>query len=250
LWRGNSEDGSGPVRRLSPEHPVPSHLQYPEFEEFFREKRGAADISLDPLLQDLNMKPDDQTGLHTPRPDVEDSDAALSAGMAAAFGASGTGSHHSASEPDAGAVIAGKYTLVESIGEGGMGSVWRAKQTEPVKRFVAVKLIKAGMDSKQVLARFEAERQALALMDHPNIAKVLDGGVTSGEPGGVSPGRPYFVMELVKGVPVTEYCDRCKLTPQGAVGTVRAGVPGDPARAPEGHHPPRHQTVECADRPV
>ena len=77
-----------------------------------------------------------------------------------------------------GAVIAGKYVLVEAIGEGGMGSVWRAKQTEPVKRFVAVKLIKAGMDSKQVLARFEAERQALALMDHPNIAKVLDGGLT------------------------------------------------------------------------
>ena len=80
-------------------------------------------------------------------------------------------------DEQAGVVIAGKYTLVEVIGEGGMGSVWRAKQTEPVKRFVAVKLIKAGMDSKQVLARFEAERQALALMDHPNIAKVLDGGL-------------------------------------------------------------------------
>ena len=106
----------------------------------------------------------------------------------------------------AGAVIAGKYTLVEVIGEGGMGSVWRARQTEPVKRFVAVKLIKAGMDSKQVLARFEAERQALALMDHPNIAKVLDGGLHDG--------RPYFVMELVKGVPITEYCDRRRLTPK------------------------------------
>jgi len=106
----------------------------------------------------------------------------------------------------AGAVIAGKYTLVEPIGEGGMGSVWRAKQTEPVKRFVAVKLIKAGMDSKQVLARFDAERQALAMMDHPNIAKVLDGGLHDH--------RPYFVMELVKGVPITEYCDALKLTPQ------------------------------------
>ena len=106
----------------------------------------------------------------------------------------------------AGAVIAGKYTLVEVVGEGGMGSVWRAKQTEPVKRFVAVKLIKAGMDSKQVLARFEAERQALAMMDHPNIAKVLDGGLHEH--------RPYFVMELVKGVPITEYCDHHKLTPQ------------------------------------
>src|SRR5438093_1469334 len=83
-----------------------------------------------------------------------------------------------------GAVI-GPYKLIEQIGEGGMGTVWMAQQTEPVKRLVAVKLIKAGMDSKQVIARFEAERQALALMDHPNIAKVLDGG-TSGEPSDVS----------------------------------------------------------------
>src|SRR5262249_39286535 len=78
---------------------------------------------------------------------------------------------------------------------------------------VALKLIKPGMDSKQVIARFEAERQALALMDHPNIAKVLDAGTTKGEPGGVSPGRPYFVMELVKGVPLTHYCDEQRLTP-------------------------------------
>ncbi|MFO0849911.1 MAG: protein kinase [Gemmataceae bacterium] len=104
------------------------------------------------------------------------------------------------------AVIARKYTLVEPIGEGGMGSVWRAKQTEPVKRFVALKLIKAGMDSRHVLARFEAERQALALMDHPNIAKVLDGGLHDQ--------RPFFVMELVKGVPITDYCDAHRLTPQ------------------------------------
>jgi eukaryotic-like serine/threonine-protein kinase len=104
------------------------------------------------------------------------------------------------------AVIAAKYTLAEPIGEGGMGSVWRARQTEPVKRYVAVKLIKAGMDSKQVLARFEAERQALALMDHPNIARVLDGGLHEG--------RPFFVMELVKGVPITEYCDARRLTPR------------------------------------
>jgi serine/threonine protein kinase len=106
----------------------------------------------------------------------------------------------------AGTVIAGKYTLLERVGEGGMGAVWRARQTEPVKRFVAVKLIKAGMDSRQVLSRFEAERQALALMDHPNIAKVHDGGLHEQ--------RPFFVMELVKGVPITEYCDRCKLTPK------------------------------------
>src|SRR5216683_6023198 len=112
-----------------------------------------------------------------------------------------------------GAVI-GPYKLIEQIGEGGMGTVWMAQQTEPVKRLVAVKLIKAGMDSRQVIARFEAERQALALMEHPNIAKVLDGGTTKGEPGGVSPGRPYFVMDLVKGVPITKYCDEHHLTPK------------------------------------
>jgi eukaryotic-like serine/threonine-protein kinase len=105
-----------------------------------------------------------------------------------------------------GVLIAGKYKLLEAIGEGGMGSVWLAIQTEPVKRRVAVKIIKAGMDSKAVLARFEAERQALAVMDHPNIAKILDGGLHEN--------RPFFVMELVKGVPITEYCDACKLTPR------------------------------------
>src|SRR5712692_1742047 len=100
-----------------------------------------------------------------------------------------------------GAVIAGRYKLLEQIGEGGMGTVWVAEQTQPVRRKVALKLIKAGMDSRTVLSRFEAERQVLALMDHPNIAKVLDGG--RGEPGGVSPGRPFFAMEYVKGVPIT-----------------------------------------------
>src|SRR5437867_8665257 len=88
-----------------------------------------------------------------------------------------------------------------------MGTVWMAQQTEPVKRLVSLKLIKAGMDSKQVIARFEAERQALALMDHPNIAKVLDAGTTG-------TGRPYFVMELVEGVPITRYCDEHRLSPQ------------------------------------
>jgi serine/threonine protein kinase/Tfp pilus assembly protein PilF len=103
--------------------------------------------------------------------------------------------------------VIGSYILLELIGEGGMGTVWMAQQTEPVKRLVAVKLIKAGMDSRQVIARFEAERQALALMDHPNIARVLDGGTTSA-------GRPYFVMDLVKGVPITRYCDEHHLTPR------------------------------------
>jgi serine/threonine protein kinase/lipoprotein NlpI len=103
-----------------------------------------------------------------------------------------------------GAVIAGRYTLQERIGEGGMGEVWVAKQTEPVKRKVALKLIKAGMDTKAVLQRFDAERQALALMDHPNIARVLDGGMTSDR-------RPFFVMELVNGLPLTRFCDEAKL---------------------------------------
>jgi WD40 repeat protein/serine/threonine protein kinase len=101
----------------------------------------------------------------------------------------------------------GPYKLIEVIGEGGMGTVWLAQQHTPVRRTVALKVIKAGMDSRQVVARFEAERQALALMDHPNIAKVHDGGVTPD-------GRPYFVMELVKGVPITKYCDENHLTPR------------------------------------
>ena len=104
-----------------------------------------------------------------------------------------------------GTVIAGRYTLVEVIGEGGMGSVYLASQTEPVKRQVALKLIKTGMDSRGVLARFDAERQALALMDHPNIARIYDGGLTPA-------GQPFFVMELVQGVPLTEYCDEQRLT--------------------------------------
>jgi eukaryotic-like serine/threonine-protein kinase len=101
----------------------------------------------------------------------------------------------------------GPYKLLQRIGEGGMGTVWMAEQTEPVKRRVAVKLIKVGMDSQQVLARFEAERQALALMDHPSIARVLDAGTTEN-------GRPFFVMEMVKGVPITKYCDDHHLPPK------------------------------------
>ncbi len=100
----------------------------------------------------------------------------------------------------------GRYKLLEQIGEGGFGTVWMAEQREPVTRRVALKIIKLGMDTKQVIARFEAERQALAIMDHPNIAKVFDAGATE-------TGRPYFVMELVKGVPITQYCDAQNLAP-------------------------------------
>jgi serine/threonine protein kinase len=103
------------------------------------------------------------------------------------------------------ATVIGHYKLLQKIGEGGMGEVWMAEQEEHIRRKVALKVVKLGMDTKQVIARFEAERQALALMDHPNIAKVLDAGATE-------TGRPYFVMELVRGVRITNYCDEHKLT--------------------------------------
>ena len=103
--------------------------------------------------------------------------------------------------------LIGPYKLLQQIGEGGMGVVYMAEQTQPVERRVALKIIKAGMDTQQVIARFEAERQALAMMDHPNIAKVLDAGTTS-------TGRPFFVMELVKGLPITQYCDEQHLSPR------------------------------------
>src|SRR5262249_14826941 len=129
--------------------------------------------------------------------------------------------------------VIGPYKLLEHIGEGGFGVVFMAEQQQPVRRKVALKVLKPGMDTRQVIARFEAERQALALMDHPNIAKVLEAGTTSGvrnqEPGVskqqrdrgrptpdsclLTPetGRPYFVMELVKGLPIIDYCDQNNL---------------------------------------
>src|SRR5262249_40004230 len=110
----------------------------------------------------------------------------------------------SPSVAEAPGTVIGPYKLMEQIGEGGMGGVYVAEQTQAVRRRVALKVIKAGMDTIRVIARFEAERQALAMMDHPNIAKVHDGGTTE-------PGRPYFVMELVHGIPITEYCDREQL---------------------------------------
>jgi serine/threonine protein kinase/tetratricopeptide (TPR) repeat protein len=123
-----------------------------------------------------------------------------------------TGAAVSSHESDADAPIQegpgariGRYKLLEKIGEGGFGAVYMAEQEEPVRRRVALKIIKLGMDTRAVVARFEAERQALAMMDHPNIAKVLDGGATAS-------GRPYFVMELVRGVSITAYCDEQRLT--------------------------------------
>ncbi|MHC4521014.1 MAG: serine/threonine protein kinase [Planctomycetota bacterium] len=99
----------------------------------------------------------------------------------------------------------GRYKLLHVLGEGGMGIVYLAQQAEPIRRHVALKVVKPGMDSARVIARFEAERQALALLDHPNIARVHDAGTTEA-------GRPYFVMEYVQGLPITDYCDQQKLT--------------------------------------
>ncbi len=113
-------------------------------------------------------------------------------------------STRAADERQEGSDQIGPYRLIQKIGEGGMGEVWVAEQREPIRRTVAVKVIKVGMDTRQVVARFETERQALALMDHPAIAKVLDAGATES-------GRPYFVMEHVKGEPITDYCDRHRL---------------------------------------
>ena len=133
----------------------------------------------------------------------------------------------------------GPYKLLQQIGEGGIGAVYMAEQEKPVRRRVALKITKPGMDSGLVVARFEAERQALAMMDHLNIARVLDAGATE-------TGRPYFVMELVHGVSITRYCDENKLTPRERLELFDPGLPGDPARPSEGRHPPRHQAFQRA----
>jgi tetratricopeptide (TPR) repeat protein len=146
---------------------------------------ASADATVDSGARDQDL---DVTGTHTPQPDN-----------------STTSDYRPQIEP--GLVIASRYTLVQKIGEGGMGEVWVARQTEPVKRKVALKLIKTGMDSRAVVARFEQERQALAMMDHPNIARVLDGGMTP-------TGQPFFVMELVNGLPLMKFCDEARLTPR------------------------------------
>jgi serine/threonine protein kinase len=134
-------------------------------------------------------------------------------------------------------MIAGRYTLLELLGEGRMGTVYRADQTATVKRQVALKLIKIGMDSRAVLARFDAERQALALMDHPNIARVCDGGTTEA-------GQPFFVMELVSGEPITDYCDCRRLSVRARLElfvSVRPAV----QNPPEGDHPPGPEAEQC-----
>src|SRR5579859_3947823 len=144
-----------------------------------------------------------QLGLEEPGNDAEP--AKLSApGKAAPDEAPGPPRESDSVEERIGTTI-GRYKLLQQIGEGGFGVVFMAEQTEPVQRRVALKVIKAGMDTREIIARFEAERQALALMDHPNIAHVLDGGTTATR-------RPYFVMELVRGVPLTDYCDQAQLT--------------------------------------
>ena len=117
----------------------------------------------------------------------------------------GTSGYQESSDDRHGREVIGPYTLLQRIGQGGMGSVYMAEQTHPVRRRVALKLIKSGTDSREVIARFEAERQALAMMDHENIAKVFDAGTTEDR-------RPYFVMELVNGIPITDYCDEFKLS--------------------------------------
>jgi non-specific serine/threonine protein kinase/serine/threonine-protein kinase len=123
--------------------------------------------------------------------------------------------------------VIGRYKLLEQIGEGGFGVVFMAEQTEPVRRKVALKILKPGMDTRQVVARFEVERQALALMDDPNIAKVLDGGQTTS-------GRPYFVMDLVKGLPITEYCDQAQFTPRERLGLFYTSARRCSTRTPRG----------------
>ena len=153
-----------------------------------------------------------------------------------------TGSGGEQTRPDGSSqrsLVFGPYRLLQRVGEGGMGEVWVAEQLHPVRRRVALKVIKRGMDTAQVVARFEAERQALALMDHPAIARVFDAGATP-------QGRPYFVMEFVQGEPITAYCTRHKLTVAERLQLVIQVCEGGAARPSEGHHPPRSEALERA----
>ena len=134
-----------------------------------------------------------------------------------------------------GQIFAERFQLIRKLGEGGMGQVWLAEQTSPVKRQVALKLIKAGMYDESVVQRFQSERQSLAIMDHPAIAKVFDAGTTP-------QGQPYFVMEYVPGLPITEYCDQKKLRIADRLGLFIQGLRRRTACPPEGHHPSRFET--------
>jgi serine/threonine protein kinase len=177
-------------------------LPDPQARQAFLERECGGDADLRRRLEILLQAHDDPaSALDEPLAAVGPAAAGATSSQGPADGPA-TASYHASAE-DVGTVIVGRYKLLEPIGEGGMGTVWVAEQAQPVRRKVALKLIKAGMDSKSVLARFEAERQALALMDHPNIAKVLDGGTAAG--------RPFFVMEYVKGVPLTRHCDDARL---------------------------------------
>jgi len=145
--------------------------------------------------------------------------------------------------PEGPGTVISHYKLLEQIGEGGFGVVFMAEQIEPMRRKVALKIVKPGMDTKQVIARFEAERQALALMDHPNIARVFDAGATE-------TGRPYFVMELVQGVPLTRFCDANDLSPEERLRlfmTVCEAVQHAPQAGQHPRHPARWQTRAQGD---
>ena len=140
------------------------------------------------------------------------------------------------SGPTPGCMIS-HYRMLQKVGSGGMGEVWLAEQKQPVRRRVALKLIKAGMDTREVVARFESERQALALMNHPGIAKVFDGGSTE-------QGRPYFVMEYVAGIPATIYCDKHRLSIRERLRVVHPRVRSRTARPSEGYHSSRPEALQ------
>lgn len=176
-----------------------------------RDRVAALLAALDRPDAHLGLTPDPDTGLGTIA-GATAADFVLGATVAVPSGAtigSSEADHRPVGPPLApadpvGTTIAGRYKVRQAIGEGGMGSVYLAEQVAPVRRQVALKLIRAGMDSRTVLARFESERQALAIMDHPHIARVLDAGTTDS-------GHPFFVMELVRGIPLTDYCDQHRL---------------------------------------
>src|SRR5688572_8539670 len=166
-----------------------SRLTSPQERSAYLDRACAGDVALRQTVEELLAAHDRSRGI------LESPTAALGIATDARSPAEAVGT------------TVGRYKLLEQIGEGGMGVVFMAEQSHPVRRRVALKIIKPGLDTAQVIARFEAERQALALMDHPNIARVLDAGATDA-------GRPFFVMELVRGIPITEYCDQHHLPPR------------------------------------